>query len=85
MRPKIQSVTLYMNLRELTEVTLCTCSSYSSQIEEYLFSYYNLHSTSDNQRLLKKTAAKLNKHTLVRDIRPNVQMSITKRRENYKK
>lgn len=74
-----------MNLRDLTEVTLCTCSSYSSQIEEYLFSYYNLHSASDNQRLLKNTAAKLNKHTLVRDIRPNVQMSITKRRENYKK
>lgn len=78
-------VTLYMSLRELTEVTLCTCSSYSSQIEEYLFSYYNLHSASDNQRLLKKTAAKLNKHTLVRDVRPNVQMSITKREENYKK
>lgn len=32
--------------------------------EENLFLYYNLHSASDNQRLLKKTADKLNKHTL---------------------
>lgn len=74
-----------MSWRELTERHYVLSSSYSSQNEENLFSYYNLHSASDNQRLLKKTADKLNKHTLVRDIRPNMQMSITKRKGNYKK
>lgn len=30
-------LTLYMSLRELTEVTLCTCSSYSSQMKSTYF------------------------------------------------